>query len=561
MKKLTGLGNRTYNVMFHTHTVAGIVISFALFVIFYAGAFSLFRHEMFQWENPSARIAVDEHMDYDLALAKVDSVYNLDWHSITNVVFPNEHYPFLQVYGAVKVNDTTTERMAAYVEPGTYRVQDMREPLTTVGTTLYFLHYFRQIPVIGLYLSGLVGLFFLFATVTGVLIHWRNLFTKFYAFVREGKWKTIWTNAHTVLGIMGLPLHLIYGITGAFFGLLNLILLPSVLLLFDGDTSKVFNMIRPEDAIEVAEDAPRTQHKPLMTYMADIQEQFPGYTITRLKVRNLDRQDALATWGIDDHKGILSSGLLTMHLADGKVMEEISTIPYEKAYSQSIIDLITKLHFGDFGGILIKIVYFVLSILTCFMIITGVLIWQTARDNPRYTDKQRQFHHRVTKVYLAICLSMFPAFALIFLANKSIPMDLAGRVDWVNGIFFGGWLLLTLMGLRWNRYAVLNKNYLNIGGLMSLLVPVFNGMATGDWFWMTWNSTSWVAYVDLFWLGSGVVALYLAFFVLKDSYPPKMPPKRAQKAKPATKSIHPKETVVEKNPKKVPVFRFNFLRG
>ena len=49
--KLKGLGNRAYNVMFHTHTVAGIVISFALFVIFYAGAFSLFRHDVAQWEN------------------------------------------------------------------------------------------------------------------------------------------------------------------------------------------------------------------------------------------------------------------------------------------------------------------------------------------------------------------------------------------------------------------------------------------------------------------------------------------------------------------------------
>ena len=30
--KLKGLGNRAYNVLFHTHTVTGIVISFALFV-------------------------------------------------------------------------------------------------------------------------------------------------------------------------------------------------------------------------------------------------------------------------------------------------------------------------------------------------------------------------------------------------------------------------------------------------------------------------------------------------------------------------------------------------
>lgn len=65
MKKLKGLGKKNYNVLFHTHTVAGIVISFALFVIFYAGAFSLFRHEIAQWENPDMRQEVIEDFDYD----------------------------------------------------------------------------------------------------------------------------------------------------------------------------------------------------------------------------------------------------------------------------------------------------------------------------------------------------------------------------------------------------------------------------------------------------------------------------------------------------------------
>ncbi|MGD1893465.1 MAG: PepSY domain-containing protein, partial [Cyclobacteriaceae bacterium] len=55
----------------------------------------------------------------------------------------------------------------------------MKEPRSTLSNTIYYLHYFRQIPVIGLYLSGFVGLFFLFAIVTGLLIHWRNLLTKF----------------------------------------------------------------------------------------------------------------------------------------------------------------------------------------------------------------------------------------------------------------------------------------------------------------------------------------------------------------------------------------------
>ncbi len=513
--KLKGLGNRAYNVLFHTHTVAGIVISFALFVIFYAGAFALFRHEIVPWENVEARQEIDRDMDYEKALARVDSIYRLDWHSVTNVLFPDEHSPFLKVYGAFHDTDTTVQRMAAYVTPGTYRVQDMQEPVTTVGDTIYYLHYFRQIPVIGLYLSGFVALFFLFASVTGILIHWRNLFTKFYAFITEGKWKAIWTNAHTVLGVIGLPFQVMYAVTGAFFGLLTLILLPSVLLLYEGDSSKVFNKITPENTIEPDHDAPLAKNISLSKLRAKVKEQYPGFRVNRAVLRNYGRSDALVTWRIDDKKGIVSSGSITMYMSDGIMLEEISVLPLNKPYSQAVIDMIGKLHFADFGGLLIKIIYFVLAMITCFMIISGVLIWRTARDNDQYTFRQRLFHHRVTKVYLAICLSMFPAFAIIFIANKLVPMDMVNRVSMVNTVFFTSWLLLTVMGLFWNSYARQNKTYLLIGGALSLCVPLANGAITGDWFWETWQTFRWVAYVDVFWIVTGLISIYMAVWVLR----------------------------------------------
>ena len=45
------MSNRNYNVFFNTHTVSGIVISIALYVIFFAGAFALFKGEIQIWEE------------------------------------------------------------------------------------------------------------------------------------------------------------------------------------------------------------------------------------------------------------------------------------------------------------------------------------------------------------------------------------------------------------------------------------------------------------------------------------------------------------------------------
>ncbi|WP_438712043.1 PepSY-associated TM helix domain-containing protein [Aquimarina muelleri] len=512
--KLKGLGNKTYNMLFHTHTVAGIVISFALFVIFFAGAFSLFRHEIIQWENPEVRQAINSDYNYEKALAKLDSVYTIDWHDNASLIFPNEKNPFFKVNAYQKTQDSSFHRIFTYIVPDTYRVQDLSHSHTTVGDTIYYLHYFQQIPVVGLYLSGLVSLFFFFAIVNGLLIHWRNLFTKFFAFFTEGKWRNIWTNAHTVLGVLGLPFQLIYAITGAFFGLLTLILIPTVFLLYNGEVDKVYNKVSPEDSIVVDENAADYEHLSINELFKQVHEAYPQHQIRYADMRNYGKEDAVITFKIDDFRGLLSSGSLTMYMRNGKLLPDYSILPNTKSYSESIISVMGKLHFADFGGMTMKVIYFILSLITCFMIISGVLIWRTARDNKKYSYKQRLFHHRITMIYLAICLSMFPAFAVIFLVNKLVPIEMVDRAGLVNTIFFLSWLILILIGLFWKSYSMLNRNYLVIGGVLSLLVPVANGVVTGDWLWSTWRTLPYVAYVDLFWLIIGVLTLCISLKVL-----------------------------------------------
>jgi hypothetical protein len=197
-------------------------------------------------------------------------------------------------------------------------------------------------------------------------------------------------------------------------------------------------------------------------------------------------------------------------MQDGKIIEDQSVFPRQQSYAQGVVSLITKLHFGEFGGVLIKVFYFILSMITCFVILSGVMIWRTARDNNRYTLLQRIFHHRVTKFNLAVCLSLFPAFALLFITNKIIPFEWHDRVFWVNYIFFLGWLFLTVIGLNWNKYSKLNSQYLMIGAVLSMLVPISNGLVTGSWFWLTINELPLVFGVDVFWLMAGFTALILA---------------------------------------------------
>ncbi|MEM8886824.1 MAG: PepSY-associated TM helix domain-containing protein [Bacteroidota bacterium] len=539
--KLKGLNPRLYNIVFHTHTVSGIVIGFALFICFYAGAFALFMDEMYKWENPEARFDNVENVDFDkVFLTMKDYEENFAVNEPFSILPPSEHDPYVWFYGSRNITDSTTERFSAYVHPATYEVTPFEEPKTHMGRTIYELHFFHQIPIVGIRLAGFVGFFFLFAIISGVLIHWRNIMTKLYAFTTEGKWKQIWTNSHTVLGFIALPFQFIYAVTGALLGLSIFLLAPSAYLLFDGDTNEIIKAVRPDLGRTYADDAENLATPYYFNSVYDrINTDYPDHKVKVMFTNNYGKEDGTISVRIDDQEGLMGDGDFMFSSKDGSLLHE--TTPYQKSYAEGAYPLMIKLHYATYGGLFLKIIYFILAMMTCYVISSGVMIWKTARNMAKYTDKQKRFHHRVTKTYLALTQGLFPAIALIFLANKWVPMELADRTLYVNSIFFLGWLGLAILGLFWNNYKQLNINYLLIGGVMGLLVPISNGIVTGDWIWTSWMTEQYEVFsVDLSWIFAAATALFLSLWVL---------PRRPEKEE--VKSAKPKKASLPK--RKIPV--------
>lgn len=520
--KLKALKPRLHNAMFHTHTVSGIVISFALFVCFYAGAVALFMDEIYRWENPEARFESPNphNIDYDKVLkVATEKAANLDTSKRFSITPPNAKDPFIKFFGNAPKTKDDNGRFNAYINPITYEVIPFTEEKTHMARTIYELHYFKQIPTVGIFISGFVAFFFLFAIFTGILTHWKNIISKFYAFTTKGKWKQIWTNSHTSLGIVALPFQIVYAVTGALLGLSLLLLAPSAFLMFDGDTNKIIETIRPDAAITFDEDAKFINNGTNLNYVyTNVSSNYPDKKITFITANNYGKEDGAIIMRADDKTGISGDGIFIYNYKDGELKDAI--IPDYKSYTKGVYGILIKLHYATYGGIFLKIIYFILSMITCYIIVSGIMIWRTARDNPKYTDKQRKFHHRVTKIYLAICLSMFPAIALIFITNKIVPMALENRVLYVNSIFFLGWLLFSIIGLFWNNYRRLNRNYLAIGGLLSLCIPVLNGIVTGDWIWVALSQKQWlVASVDIVWVCTGITGIIVALVLSKKKKP------------------------------------------
>ena len=209
--KLKGFVNRPYNIFFHLHTVSGIVLAVALFVIFFSGAFTLFKSEFYLWENPAARET--DIREFTLTRA-IDALKNaeteFDMNDETFISVPTENSPIVQIFAHIQPEKEGDAEIhyAGKMDPVSLKMID--KPQSTVGETLYKLHFFDQIPYAGRWIAGFVSLFFIFAIVTGVLVHWKNMLTKFWAYGFTGTWKQIWTNGHTVFGLLGLPYQLMY---------------------------------------------------------------------------------------------------------------------------------------------------------------------------------------------------------------------------------------------------------------------------------------------------------------------------------------------------------------
>lgn len=334
---------------------------------------------------------------------------------------------------------------------------------------------------------------------------------KFYALKDSNNRKQFWKDAHVTFSFIGLPFQLIYGITGSLLGLSILLLLPSVMLLFGGDQLKVRGIIDPFFSIESPREAvDRTSEVSLNKIYAEFNKNYTDYEANFFRIKNYGMENAIMAINIDDKKTLTGDGIVVMDMVGGQELAAI--FPENKVYGNAVFSLLIKLHYATFGGIWLKIIYFLLAMMTCFSIISGVLLWRHARDNKKYTDQQRLFHHRVTKISLAICYGLIPATAILFLANKLIPIDMGDRVFYVNTIFFLSWLLLTIAGSFMDDYAKMFRSLLGITGVLAFAIPISNGIMTGDWIWSpAYAGKIYVAAVDLFWWMFALIVILIGW--------------------------------------------------
>lgn len=507
------MNNRNYNIFFHTHTVSGIVISVVLFVIFFAGSFSFFKDDITNWERgETATISKEINLNYNEALKVLDSTYNLHGRKITlsqpyNV---NNVAVNLEASKDSLASKKGKEGYFLYLNNSTYKSTTYEESYN-LGEFIYRLHFLAQIPYpFGYYLSGLIALFFLFAIVTGVLLHWKKIVSNFYVFRPKEKLKTWWTDAHTSLGMLGLPFQFVYAVTGAFFMIKLLIVAPAVQFLYQGDQDKLYKELEYTNTNYPFENKALTKNFNINELVNTTKKNWNDFNITRIEIQNYgDTNMHVQVEGeIDYGKKFTGIGKIIYKVATNEIVFKKDPL-IQSSYLDSVKNILYRIHFGDYGGYPLKIISFLLGILSCFVIISGVMIWLVARDKKNIPEKKRRFNEGVVRIYLAICLSMFPVTALSFIVAKIwYPL---GR-DNTYSVYFISWLLLSIFFILKKNNAFTNQFCLLSGSILGFVIPLANGIKTGNWFWISFiNHQFQLFFVDVFWISLSAITLYASY--------------------------------------------------
>ncbi|WP_018412024.1 PepSY-associated TM helix domain-containing protein [Methyloversatilis thermotolerans] len=231
------------------------------------------------------------------------------------------------------------------------------------------LHTDLFIGLPGLLFMGFMGLLFALAIVSGIVLYQPFMRRLAFGTVRRQRRRLQWLDLHNLVGIVTVTWALTVGLTGS----LNTLLMP-LLGIWQGD--QMADMVAPyrnappldaPGSLQVALDtARRTVPDMAVRFVA-----FPGTLMSSPHHYTVFMHGDTP----------LTSRLLRPVLVDARTgaLTDTREMPW---YMQALL-ISQPLHFGDYGGLAMKIVWALLDMLTLFVLVSGLYLWWKKRGKRR----------------------------------------------------------------------------------------------------------------------------------------------------------------------------------
>ncbi|ACJ30798.1 PepSY-associated TM helix [Shewanella piezotolerans WP3] len=435
--------NKLIKNLTESHSWIGVIISPLLFLIFWAGAVTLFYEEVKQWAVlPQFPVAVQQQ---ELPLQEIVesklAQHDFDYKEHLMVQMPSEHDPYYKVYlDLVREEgkeDEHGEVVSLLIDPNTgVSVADKEDFF--LGDFLYQLHYNLNLPG-GTYLVGIISLFFLFALVSGIFIHAKKLFKHFFLYRHDKNRRDKLLDLHNVVGVMTLPFTLMYAISGLVFNLAIIYQIAFVVFIYQGDQDTLF-----KDAGFTLFDEPQIEKTIDMSGAYQIIDEVRArddFHLRNVIFYNYGDEAAIIQLRGNDLVNFSQKDEFFYRVKTGELLNKTDISNYNVFRKGR--EIIATLHFGDFAGVDVRVLYFILSLAICAMIVIGNMLWLDKRALQQNAS-QRSISI-IRGLTLGGCGGLVLATAVAFFIERVLPAAMLNRADWLVYGFVGSLLLAMVL--------------------------------------------------------------------------------------------------------------------
>lgn len=241
-------------------------------------------------------------------------------------------------------------------------------PAANGGLTLFLLRLhvdmFAGLP--GKLLLAFMGILFVLAIISGTVLYLPFMRRLKFATVRQDKSTRLrWLDLHNLIGVVTLTWALVVGVTGVISASADLIIAA-------WRQDSLSAMIEPyKNAPLLSHRAPATELLSIAAKAAPgMEPDFIAFPGTRF---SSEHHYAVFMKG-STH---LTSHLLTPVLIDASTLAVTATA--ERPWYMDAMGMSQPLHFGDYGGMPMKILWAVLDVLTIVVLVSGIYLWIVRR--------------------------------------------------------------------------------------------------------------------------------------------------------------------------------------
>ena len=493
---------RTYTTV---HTWTGLVAGFALFVAFYAGALTVFHHDLPAWQSADAVTRPAETLaDAQRLLDSTLERYPAARRHV-GMIFPNSSEgPHAAIYwqdDAGVWQFATLDDVEASPEP----------PGAGLAELVNELHYSLGLPIAGTYLMGIVSLLYGLALVSGVVIHLPKLVGDLFALRRGRNLKQFWQDAHNVVGVLSLPMHIMFAITGALLCLMFALMLALDPVVYRGQLMLALPGAMDTAPVRAASGEMATPASLESWHARSIEvaraQGLAAFEPAYLKLANAGDANAVVEVTGESPGALGPLGAVALDANTGELLG--FQLPGQRDANHATLAAAYALHFGEYGNALVPWLYFLFGLGGAFLFYSGNLLWIESRRKRRQLLQARaaaNMARATVGVCIGLCVAVSAAFVAVQVLAATAPAHLDAGMRWTCFLTWGACALWA--ALRAPSRAV--RELLWAAAAVTALVPFAHGAASGWWAWRSAAAGLW----SLFWVDAIALAMAAGFAAL-----------------------------------------------